>query len=82
MQQVARAVAASTGAIRMYVASLGSPERNPHLHVHVCPCPAGTAFEDQQFVTMNPPDGRYLDLSPARMREIADGIRAHLERAV
>lgn len=78
VREVARAVAASTGAIRMYVASLGSPERNPHLHLHVCPCPQGTAFEDQQFVAMNPPDGRYLDLSRGRMRELADGIRAQL----
>ena len=30
VQRVARAVADTTGAIRMYVASLGSPERNAH----------------------------------------------------
>src|SRR3954451_10186414 len=45
VQGVARAVSAATGAIRMYLASLGSPERNPHLHLHVCPCPEGTPFD-------------------------------------
>src|SRR5687768_3568845 len=33
VRRVARAVSEITGAIRMYLASLGSPERNPHLHV-------------------------------------------------
>src|SRR4051812_17749255 len=47
VQQVARAVSETTDAIRMYIASLGSPERNPHLHIHVCPCPPNTPFEEQ-----------------------------------
>lgn len=44
VQRVSRAVAEATGAIRMYIASLGSPERNAHLHIHVCPCPPGAPF--------------------------------------
>lgn len=58
VRRVARAVSAATGAIRMYLASLGSPERNPHLHVHVCPCPAGTPFDEQQFEAMQFKDGQ------------------------
>jgi diadenosine tetraphosphate (Ap4A) HIT family hydrolase len=81
VHRVAGAVAATTGALRVYLASLGSPERNPHLHVHVCPCPPGTPFERQQFVTMNPPDGRMLEVTPQRMRELGDQLREHLGRA-
>jgi diadenosine tetraphosphate (Ap4A) HIT family hydrolase len=78
VQKVARAVSDVTGAIRMYLASLGSPERNPHLHLHVCPCPAGTPFDQQQFEAMQFTDGQYLILSDARLDELADQIRAAL----
>lgn len=78
VRRVARAVSASTGAIRMYLASLGSPERNPHLHIHVCPCPAGTPFDQQQFAAMEFKDGQYLLLSDERMDEIAESIRQQL----
>ncbi len=60
-RRVAQAVAQTTGAIRMYLASLGSPERNAHLHLHVCPCPEGTPFERQQFAAMEMQGGLYLD---------------------
>ena len=78
VQKIARAVSESTGAIRMYIASLGSPERNAHLHIHVCPCPPGTPFHEQQFAAMMFKDGRYLALSEAKMAEIAGGIRRRL----
>jgi diadenosine tetraphosphate (Ap4A) HIT family hydrolase len=80
VQRVSRAVSAATHAIRMYVASLGSPERNAHLHIHVCPCPPGTPFRQQQFAAMELKEGRYLNLPDERMRDIAAGIRAQLRQ--
>ena len=76
--RVARAVAAATDPLRMYIAALGSPERNPHLHVHVCPCPRGTPFDGQQFAAMQWQGGHWKEISPARMAELAASIRAHL----
>lgn len=78
VRQVARVVARETGAIRMYVASLGSPERNPHLHAHVCPCPGGTPFDQQQFVAMQHVGGRYLALSDEQLDDVATRIRQGL----
>lgn len=80
VQRVSRAVSEVTGAIRTYLASLGSPERNPHLHIHVCPCPPGTPFERQRFAAMMLPDFQYLDLSEERLDEIATAIRRVLAR--
>jgi histidine triad (HIT) family protein/ATP adenylyltransferase len=80
VQRIARAVSEATGAIRMYLASLGSPERNAHLHLHVCPCPPGTPFEQQQFAAMQLEDFEYLQLSDARLDELAERIRAVLGR--
>lgn len=76
VQQVARAVATVTGAIRMYIASLGSPERNAQVHIHVCPCPAGTPFEEQQFAAMDLRGRPFLALSNARLNELAESIRS------
>jgi diadenosine tetraphosphate (Ap4A) HIT family hydrolase len=75
VQQVSRAVSKATGAIRVYLASLGSPERNPHLHIHVCPCPPGTPFAQQQFAAMQLDEGQYLLLSDERLDELAERIR-------
>ena len=68
-----------TGAIRMYLASLGSPERNPHLHLHVCPCPEGTPFEQQQFAAMQIEDFQYLQLSDEHLDVLATQLRRTLE---
>lgn len=78
VRAVARAVAEVTGAMRVYVASLGSPERNPHVHMHVCPCPPGTPFDQQQFAAMDFKDGQYLQISDARLDELAQQLRARL----
>lgn len=75
VQRLGAAVAQATGAIRMYLASLGSPERNGHVHIHVCPCPPGTPFEHQQFEAMRSPDGLHHVADPDRQREIARRIR-------
>ena len=63
----------------MYLASLGSPERNPPLHIHVCPCPPGTPFDEQQFAAMQFKDGKYLVLTDERQDELAAAIRQHLD---
>ncbi|MBX3085792.1 MAG: HIT family protein [Anaerolineae bacterium] len=79
VQRIAQAVSETTQAIRMYIASLGSPERNAHLHIHVCPCPPDTPFREQQFAAMENKDGKYLHLSEERMQEIALEIRRRLK---
>ena len=71
VRKVSKAVSEATNAIRMYIASLGSPERNAHVHIHVCPCKSGTPFEEQQFKAMELKNGKYLEISPERMEEIA-----------
>jgi diadenosine tetraphosphate (Ap4A) HIT family hydrolase len=78
VQRVAAALADATGAIRIYTAALGSPERNAHLHIHVCPCPQDTPFDQQQFAAMEPPDGQYLAMSDDRLDAIAASVRAKL----
>ena len=78
VQRIARAVSEATGAIRMYLASLGSPERNAHLHLHVCPCPPGTPFAEQQFAAMESKDGQSLLLSDERMDDLAVLIRQRM----
>lgn len=82
VQKVARAVAETTGAIRMYTASLGSPERNAHIHIHVCPCPPGTAFDQQQFAAMQVQNGAYLQLSEERWSALASEIHSRLNAAL
>lgn len=78
VQQVAAAVSKATDAVRMYVASLGTPDRNNHLHIHVCPCPPGLPIEKQELAAMEKPNGEYLVIDDARMEEIAQKIRTRL----
>jgi len=82
VQRIAHAVSESTQAIRMYIASLGSPERNAHLHIHVCPCPPNTPFHQQQFAAMQIKDGHYLQLGEDRMQELVLQIRAKLSETM
>jgi histidine triad (HIT) family protein len=62
----------------MYAASLGTPDRNSHLHIHVCPCPPGLPIEKQELAAMEKPNGEYLAIDDDRMYEIAQKIKAHL----
>ena len=78
VQRVALAVSETTNAIRMYIASLGSPERNAHIHIHVCPCPPNTPFVAQQFEAMQIKNGKYLLLSDERLQELSSTIRNKL----
>lgn len=79
VQVIAKAVAKSTQAIRMYVASVGMSDRNAHVHIHICPCSPGTPPEEQQFKAMDLKDGKYLKISDKRMQELATQIKANLE---
>lgn len=74
VQKTAKAVREVTGAIRIYIASLGSTERNAHIHIHVCPCPQGTPFEQQQFEAMR----TWKEINPERMHDLAERIRSFL----
>lgn len=78
VHRISVAVARTTDAMRMYVASWGSPQRNSHLHVHVCPCPQGTPVEEQQLAAMDMPDGTYLNVETGRMAQLAESIRRNL----
>jgi diadenosine tetraphosphate (Ap4A) HIT family hydrolase len=78
VQKVSGAIAKATNSMRMYTASLGSPQKNSHLHIHVCPCPKGTPLEKQQGAAMNWGGGEYLDISTERMRKIAKEIREYM----
>jgi histidine triad (HIT) family protein len=77
-QHVARAVAETTGAIRVYLALLGSPERNSHVHLHICPCPAGTPIERQQLAAMQHPEGRHSIAPIERLQGLGARIVARL----
>lgn len=60
------------------IAALGSPERIPHVHIHVCPCPPGTPFHEQQFAAMQLKNDHYLDLSEEQLAAIARQLRERL----
>lgn len=77
VQKTAKAIRETTEAIRVYTASLGSPERNSHIHIHVCPCPKGTPFDQQQFEAMK----TWKTVEPTRMQELAGWIRELLSES-
>jgi histidine triad (HIT) family protein len=77
VHQVSRAVAKALPTKRLYEVSWGSPERNSHLHIHICPCPEGTLPEDQQIAAMDYRKG-YLKLDDAKMSNIAQAIKSCL----
>lgn len=63
---------------RLYVLSLGSQERNRHVHWHLAPLPPGVPFEQQQLVALDADDG--LDLGEEELEELAERIRAEIDR--
>jgi histidine triad (HIT) family protein len=77
VHQVSLAVTKAMPTKRIYEVSWGSPERNSHLHVHVCPCPEGTLPEDQQIAAMDYRQG-YLKLDDDKVTQIAKAIKAYL----
>jgi histidine triad (HIT) family protein/ATP adenylyltransferase len=76
--RVARAVAASVPAERMYSLSLGSQQGNAHLHWHIAPLPPGVPYEQQQYHALMPENG-VLDVDHESQAALAQTIRSHLQ---
>ncbi|HEY2708748.1 MAG TPA: HIT family protein [Caulobacteraceae bacterium] len=75
--RVGEAVRRVTGAVRIYVLSLGSKEGNSHVHWHVAPLPPGVPPEDQQFAALDVRLG-VLAISDAQMADLAARIGAEI----
>jgi diadenosine tetraphosphate (Ap4A) HIT family hydrolase len=63
---------------RLYVLSLGSQQRNRHVHWHLVPLPPGVPLERQQLAALDT-DER-LDLSEGELDALAERIRAEIDR--
>ena len=63
---------------RLYVLSLGSQQANRHVHWHLAPLPPGVPLERQQLTALDT-DER-LDLSEEELDELAERIRAEIDR--
>jgi diadenosine tetraphosphate (Ap4A) HIT family hydrolase len=63
---------------RLYVLSLGSQQRNRHVHWRLAPLPPGVPFERQQLAALDVDDG--LDLDEEELDELAERIRAEIDR--
>jgi len=63
---------------RLYILSLGSQERNRHVHWHLAPLPPGVPLERQQLAALDVDDR--LDLSEEELEELAERIRAEIDR--
>lgn len=77
VRRVARALAASVPAERMYSLSLGSQQGNAHLHWHVVPLPPGVPCEQQQLRALSAEHG-VLNVDDASQAELARTIASHL----
>ena len=75
--RVSRVIAKAMPSKRIYTASWGSPERNSHAHIHICPCPLDASPEEQQIAAMDYRQG-YISLDKERMAAIAKNIKAFL----
>jgi diadenosine tetraphosphate (Ap4A) HIT family hydrolase len=63
---------------RLYVLSLGSQQRNRHVHWHLVPLPPGVPLERQQLAALDTVER--LDLSEEELDELAERIRAEIDR--
>src|SRR5215204_265040 len=70
VHRVAEAVREEVGAERVYILSLGSNQRNAHVHWHGVPLPPDTPYEKQQFAD--------LMLETAGALKIPEGEKAAL----
>ena len=77
VHRVARAIAATVPAERIYSLSLGSQQANAHVHWHVAPLPPGVPYEQQEFSALLKDNG-ILDIPEADQAELARAIRSHL----
>lgn len=74
VHRAARTLEAVLPSERTYVLSLGSQQRNRHLHVHVAALPPGVPLADQQHAALMAERG-VLQLSSARTEELAVRLR-------
>lgn len=77
VHRVARAVAATVPAERMYCLSLGSQQGNAHVHWHIAPLPPGVPYHQQQYYVLMAGNG-VLDVDDASQAALAQAIRSHL----
>jgi diadenosine tetraphosphate (Ap4A) HIT family hydrolase len=77
VHRVARAIAATVPAERIYSLSLGSQQANAHVHWHVAPLPPGVPYEQQEFSALRKDNG-ILDIPEVDQAELARTIRSHL----
>ena len=77
VHRVARALAASVPAERVYSLSLGSQQGNAHLHWHVVPLPPGVPYEQQQLRALSAEHG-VLNMDDASRAELARTIASRL----
>jgi diadenosine tetraphosphate (Ap4A) HIT family hydrolase len=63
---------------RLYILSLGSQQRNRHVHWHLAPLPPGVPLERQQLAALDVDDR--LDLSDEELEDLAERIRAEIDR--
>jgi diadenosine tetraphosphate (Ap4A) HIT family hydrolase len=77
VHRVARAIAATVPAERIYSLSLGSQQANAHVHWHVAPLPPGVRYEQQEFSALRKGNG-ILDIPEADQADLARTIRSHL----
>ena len=75
--RVAEAIRALVPAERIYILSLGSAQRNAHVHWHVAPLPPGIPFEQQQFAALDWTHG-FLDIPQAELGTLASRLRTSL----
>jgi diadenosine tetraphosphate (Ap4A) HIT family hydrolase len=76
MYRVTEALRAVAQPERVYILSLGSQQRNAHVHWHVAPLPPGVPFERQQFHALTA-DG-YVELSDTETTVLSQELRARL----
>jgi diadenosine tetraphosphate (Ap4A) HIT family hydrolase len=77
VHRVARAVEAVVPSERMYLLSLGSQQRNAHVHWHIAPLPPGTPFAQQQFHALMAEHG-VIPWSREQATQLAARLRAAL----
>ena len=63
---------------RIYILSLGSQQRNRHVHWHVAPLPPGVPYEEQQFEALRTENG-ILEIPEEEMSQLARQIRQAME---
>jgi diadenosine tetraphosphate (Ap4A) HIT family hydrolase len=78
VHRVGEAVRRAVPTERLYLLSLGSGDRNAHVHWHLVPHPPDVPYEEQQLAALDWERDGVLDLSAVELEELAASIRAHL----